>query len=228
MRVIEPALRRNSRSRKQCQEATKILDTHDLQIRIAPVGNGVTMPATMLSPSCAKKSSQRMTAARAVHELFSSCQLPSVEDPKAFLAAAIGVAAEFPAAVHQIAFDPVRGLPSHVRRPTLCDIRAALEAAYAPIARQLQRERSANEQRAQLAALAPASAHDKAKVQARLDEYLAGRVHRASSAAPARSGHRSDHGARALADLTARKQCSEPAAAELSPGADRDAESAAT
>jgi hypothetical protein len=51
------------------------------------------------------------------------------------------VLAQYPAAVMDEVADPARGLPSRIKRPGLVDIRAACEAAYAPIARRLARSR---------------------------------------------------------------------------------------
>jgi len=85
--------------------------------------------------------------------------------------------AEYPAEVRSFIVDPVHGLPSRVARPKLSDIRAACKAAYAPIQCRLRRARIAEEQRARLAAEpAPATAEEKARVQASLERYLTGRA----------------------------------------------------
>jgi hypothetical protein len=107
-------------------------------------------PATLPSPSLDREwppsAAKKRAAGRAVDELFKFCELPDTGDPEAFLAAAIGIAAQFPLEVPLIAFDPINGLPSRMRRPALCDIRSACEAAYDPIARRLEREKIAIEQ----------------------------------------------------------------------------------
>lgn len=53
----------------------------------------------------------------------------------------MAVLAQYPVAVMDEVADPARGLPSRVRRPGLVDIRAACDAAYAPIASRLARQR---------------------------------------------------------------------------------------
>ena len=63
---------------------------------------------------------------------------------------------------------PVRGLPGRKRRPSLCDIRAAREAEYMPIAQREARERAAAEPR-RLAPSVPATAGEKARVRQRLE-----------------------------------------------------------
>lgn len=82
-------------------------------------------------------------AAKATDDLFRFCEPLDVGEAEAFLAAVIGIFLEFPIEVMKLVADPVRGLPSRVRRPHLTDIRKSCEDAYAPIARQLQRERVA-------------------------------------------------------------------------------------
>jgi hypothetical protein len=144
-------------------------------LKVVPlVGKPGATLATLPSPSSApasKTSIARQAAARAVNELFRFCELPSGGEPEAFLAAAIAIAAKFPVEVLRVAFDPVDGLPSRMRRPHLSDIRLACEKAYEPIQGALDRERT----RALLAPPAPDSAEDKAKMKAWVDEFLIGR-----------------------------------------------------
>jgi hypothetical protein len=86
-------------------------------------------------------------AAKATDALFQFCTPVDVGDPRAFLAAVIGVFMEFPIEVMDLVADPVRGLPSRVKRPDLVDIRRACEEAYAPIWQQIERDRIAHQQR---------------------------------------------------------------------------------
>ena len=105
-----------------------------------PTGNPAATTGTPPAPNSTPRS-QRLAAANAASQLFRFCEPTDVGDPKAFFAAVIGILEEFPIAVMTIVADPVRGLPSRVRRPDLPDVRKACEDAYAPIARQLKRGR---------------------------------------------------------------------------------------
>jgi hypothetical protein len=102
----------------------------------SPAATSGMPPAPNLPPR-----SQRMAAANATNQLFRFCDPTDVGDPEAFFAAVIGIFEEFPIAVMTLVADPVRGLPSRVHRPGLPEVRKACEDAYAPIARQLKRER---------------------------------------------------------------------------------------
>jgi hypothetical protein len=84
-----------------------------------------TMPWTNSKPE-SKNSIAREAAARAVRELFRVCELPDTSNPEAFLAAAIGITARFPAETYAPAFEPINGLPSRMRRHALADIRMVL------------------------------------------------------------------------------------------------------
>jgi len=86
-----------------------------------------------------------------------------VGDPRAFIAAAVTIFASYPPSIYPKVLDPVRGLPSQTARPTLADIKRALEVAYEPRAMELARERAK-----QWAALAAAKeARDLAEVEKR-------------------------------------------------------------
>lgn len=100
---------------------------------VAPLPNSVPVSPAM--------SASTMAAARATERIFSFCEIPVTPDPKAFLAAVVVVLAQYPAAVMDEVADPARGLPSRIKRPGLVDIRAACEAAYAPVARRVARSR---------------------------------------------------------------------------------------
>jgi hypothetical protein len=89
----------------------------------------------------------QQAAARAADALFRFCTPVDVGDPRAFLAAVIGIFMPYPTEVMEAVADPVRGLPSRVKRPDLVDIRRACEEAYAPIERRLERERAIEQQR---------------------------------------------------------------------------------
>lgn len=82
-----------------------------------------------------------MAAANATNQLFRFCEPADVADPEAFFAAVMQIFLEFPVEVMNLVADPARGISSRVRRPYLTDIRKACEDAYAPIERQLKRER---------------------------------------------------------------------------------------
>jgi hypothetical protein len=126
-----------------------------------------------------------------------------VGDPRAFLAAVIGIMMEFPIEVMETVVDPVRGLPSRVRRPTLPHIREACEAAYEPIARRLQRERVLRDRQLLLAPPPPGPKMTIAEMEAKLGHPLGGALRRIETAAVARND--GGHAARAAADLAARK-----------------------
>lgn len=115
-----------------------------------PDGRQGATPAMQLSPSFApawKPSiSQKAAAGRAADELFKFCELPDTGDPEAFLAAAILILADFPMETMMTVVNPSHGLPSRVRRPALCDIRKACEAAFEPLGRKLARDKIATEQ----------------------------------------------------------------------------------
>lgn len=105
--------------------------------------NPVTPSEPHAPNSTSRLSPFQEAAAKATDDLFRFCEPLDVGEPEAFLAAVIGIFLEFPIEVMKLVSDPVRGLPSRVRRPHLTDIRKACEEAYAPIARQLKRERVA-------------------------------------------------------------------------------------
>jgi hypothetical protein len=86
-------------------------------------------------------------AAKATDALFRFCTPVDVGEPRAFLAAVIGVFMEYPVEVMEAVADPVRGLPSRVKRPDLVDIRTACEEAYQPIRRKRKRDEIAEQRR---------------------------------------------------------------------------------
>jgi hypothetical protein len=89
----------------------------------------------------------QQAAAKATDALFRFCTPVDVGDPRAFLAAVIGIFMEYPVEVMEIVADPVRGLPSRVKRPDLVDIRKACDVAYEPIRRRREREELAEQHR---------------------------------------------------------------------------------
>lgn len=126
------------------------------------------------------------------------CEPMDVGEPKAFLAAVIGIFMEFPIEVMELVADPVRGLPSRVRRRHLTDIRQACEDAYAPIARQLQRERVAVDRKLLLAPPAPGPKMTIAEMEAKLGHPLGNSLRRLSSVDK-------EYAARVAADLESRR-----------------------
>jgi hypothetical protein len=70
-----------------------------------------------------------------------------VGDPKAWIAAAVVLFSEYPSEVWPAV---VHGVPRGTPRPHLCDLKCALDEAYEPIERQLERERVAQQARLSL------------------------------------------------------------------------------
>lgn len=130
-------------------------------------------PSGQLAPSSTSASSPfRLAAAKATDDLFRFCEPLDVGDPEAFFAAVIGVFLEFPIAVMETVADPVRGLPSRVRRPHLTDIRKACEDAYAPVARQLARDRAVADSARLLASPSPVPKLTVGELEAKLGRPL--------------------------------------------------------
>jgi len=132
-------------------------------------GSDGRMPSTMPSASSTKLSPQQLLGAGYARAIFRLCQIPEVDDPKAFLLGAGMILAEYPEAVMKAVSGPA-GIPSNFSRPQLADIRAACDAAYAPLERQLKRELPL----ALSAPDRPATEADKARVSAALERFKRG------------------------------------------------------
>ena len=98
-------------------------------------------PAPSLKPSSSKIRTAKAMASR----LFDLLPQLDVADPEFFIAAAVAILAEYPADVMLAAIDPVHGIPSRTDRPTLRLIKAACEESYAPIQREEDRARAAEQ-----------------------------------------------------------------------------------
>jgi hypothetical protein len=114
-----------------------------LTVRFLLTGEAPATPSVPPVPSSAPRSPHQTAAAQATDKLFNFCEPMDVGEGEDFLAAVIGILAEYPIEVMNAVADPVRGLPSRVRRPTLVDVRQACKEVYEPIARQLARDRIA-------------------------------------------------------------------------------------
>lgn len=75
----------------------------------------------------------------AVHRLFALLPPPDVGDPKAFMATAAAILAQYPDAVVEAAVSGPRGIATRTERPTLKFIKEVCEEFYQPILRDAER-----------------------------------------------------------------------------------------
>lgn len=78
--------------------------------------------------------------------------MPDTGDPEVYLAGAIAIMSEYPVAVMNEVSSPGTGTKLLKSYPSLHDIRAACETAYAPIERAMERQRAMDSHKAALPA----------------------------------------------------------------------------
>jgi hypothetical protein len=121
-----------------------------------------------------------------------------VGDPRFFLSAVIELFMEFPVEVMEAVSDPVRGLPSRVKRPDLVDIRRACEEAYEPIRRKRERDEIAEQRRRALPQPERAPRLTREEIDAKLAEKWPGMFRRKDA-----PNDRRARGFRPLAEIAA-------------------------
>jgi hypothetical protein len=124
------------------------------------IGTPPSGALTTSSPSTRQQ--MAMGHARAMFRFLPS---PEVEDQKGFLTAVAAIFSEYPETVMIEVAGP-KGIPSKFSRPSLSDIRAACDAAYAPIAARGLRQRAVFHPPPR-----PATAQEKAIVGEKLAEF---------------------------------------------------------